>query len=85
MSYLDIGMVKKLEDNEVSARFLRRIRGGTINEKPTFVFKENDMAFFPQSDVPKKLPQPQKAGGTARREQHFIFHNADLVVLMLFT
>lgn len=72
-SYNYIGMVEKLENDEVTARFLRRIRGSTANEKPTFAFKENDVALFPQSDVLKKLPQPQKAGGTARRQQHFIF------------
>lgn len=68
-----IGMVEKLEDGDVSARFLRKIRGSTAKEKPTFAFKENDVALFPQSDVLKKLPQPHRAGGTARREQHFIF------------
>ncbi|XP_026019298.1 uncharacterized protein LOC113019676 [Astatotilapia calliptera] len=68
-----IGLVDSFADNEVSARFLRRIRGITSSKKPTFVFKENDEASFPRKDVLKKLPQPQQAGGTARREQQFIF------------
>lgn len=68
-----IGLVDSLTGNEVSARFLRRIRGITGSKKPTFAFKEKDEASFPRSDVLKKLPQPQKAGGTARREQQFIF------------
>jgi len=68
-----IGLVDSLAGNEVSARFLRRIRGITDSKKPTFAFKEKDEASFPRSDVLKKLPQPQKAGGTARREQQFIF------------
>ncbi|XP_074490962.1 uncharacterized protein LOC141767499 [Sebastes fasciatus] len=72
-SYLYIGLVESLEGNEVSARFLRRIRGSTGREKPTFAFMEKDEASFPLSDVLTKLPQPQKAGGTARREQQFIF------------
>lgn len=72
-SYLYIGLVESLEGNEVSARFLRRIPRSTGREKPTFAFKEKDEASFPLSDVLTKLPQPQKAGGTARREQQFIF------------
>lgn len=68
-----IGMVEKVDEGEVSARFLRRIRGSTAKEKPTFAFKEDDVALFPQSDVLKKLPQPRRAGGTARREHLFIF------------
>uniref|UniRef100_A0AAZ1XKP8 HTH psq-type domain-containing protein n=1 Tax=Oreochromis aureus TaxID=47969 RepID=A0AAZ1XKP8_OREAU len=57
-----IGLVDSFADNEVSARFLRRIRGITSSKKPTFVFKENDEASFPRKDVLKKLPQPQQAG-----------------------
>ena len=59
-----IGLVDSLAGNEVSARFLRRIRRSTGSKKPTFAFKEKDEASFPRSDELKKLPQPQKAGGT---------------------
>ena len=68
-----IGMVEKLVGDAVSARFLRRVRGSTGNEKLTFSSNENDLAVFAQNNVPKKLPQPKKAGGTARRWQHFMF------------
>ena len=37
--------------------------------KPIFTFKENDEEVIPREDVHKKLPTPQKLGGTARREQ----------------
>uniref|UniRef100_A0A4W6C0P6 Zgc:113274 n=1 Tax=Lates calcarifer TaxID=8187 RepID=A0A4W6C0P6_LATCA len=63
--HLYIGLVDSLEGNEVSARFLRRIRAITGNKKPTFAFKEKDEASFPRSDVLKRLPQLQTAGGTA--------------------
>ncbi|KAK9977146.1 hypothetical protein ABG768_018967 [Culter alburnus] len=69
-----IGMVKKVEDDEILAQFLRRIQGNTKEwERPTFAIKENDVAHFPKSDVVKKLPQPKRPGGTTRREQLFIF------------
>ena len=41
--------------------------------KPIFTFKENDEGVIPREDVHKKLPTPQKLGGTARREQKCIF------------
>lgn len=68
------GMVEKVEDDEISMQFLRRIRGNTKAwERPTFAFRENDVADVPKSDVVKKLPQPKRPGGTTRREQLFIF------------
>uniref|UniRef100_A0A3B4XFV9 Zgc:113274 n=1 Tax=Seriola lalandi dorsalis TaxID=1841481 RepID=A0A3B4XFV9_SERLL len=73
LSYHYIGLVDSLAGNEVRARFIRRIRGITGSKKPTFAFKENNEASVPRSDVLKKLPQPQKVGGTARREQQFVF------------
>lgn len=72
-SYHYIGLVESLEGNEVNARFLRRIRGSTGKDKATFAFKENDVGSVPLKDVLKKLPKPQKVGGTARREQQLIF------------
>ncbi len=69
-----IGMVKKVEDDEILAQFLRRIQGNTKEwERPTFAIKENDVAHVPKSDVVKKLPQPKRPGGTTRREQLLIF------------
>lgn len=69
-----IGMVKKVEDDEIFAQFLRRIQGNTKEwERPTFAIKENDVAHVPKSDVVKKLPQPKRPGGTTRREQLLIF------------
>ncbi len=44
-----------------------------MDGKPIFTFKENDEGVIPRGDVLKKLPTPQKLGGTARREQKFIF------------
>ncbi|XP_051955280.1 uncharacterized protein LOC127624545 [Xyrauchen texanus] len=69
-----IGMIEKVEDDEILAQFLRRIQGNTKEwERPTFVIKENDVAHVPKSDVVKKLPQPKRPGGTTRREQLLIF------------
>lgn len=69
-----IGMVAKVQDDEILAQFLRRIQGNTKEwERPTFAIKENDVAHVPRSDVVKKLPQPKRPGGTTRREQLFIF------------
>lgn len=73
VSYNYIGLVESLEGNDVSARFLRSIRGSSGSEKPTFAFKEKDEASFPLSEVLRKLPQPQKAGGPAKREQQITF------------
>ncbi|CAM4691905.1 unnamed protein product [Leuciscus chuanchicus] len=72
-SYHYIGLVESLEGNEVNARFLRGIRGSTGKDKAGFAFKENDVGSVPLNDVLKKLPKPQKVGGTARREQQLIF------------
>ena len=41
-------------------------------ERPKFAIKENDVAHVPKSDVVKKLPQPERPGGTTQREQLFI-------------
>lgn len=59
-------MVENLESEEVSVRFLSGIEGSTAKGKPTFAFKEVEVARFPQSEVVKKLPQSE-------REQQFIF------------
>lgn len=67
------GPVDRVRDNEARARFLGIIRGIRSSEKPTLAFKENDEAVFQHCDTLKNLPQPQQAGGTARREQQFIF------------
>ncbi|KAF3837713.1 hypothetical protein F7725_009481 [Dissostichus mawsoni] len=37
------------------------------------IVKENDEGVIPRGDVLKKLPTPQKLGGTARREYKFTF------------
>lgn len=69
-----VGMVEKVEDNEILTQFLRRIQGNKNQwERPTFAIKENDVAHVPKGDVVKKLPQPNRPGGTTRREQLFTF------------
>ncbi|KAK1893751.1 Tigger transposable element-derived protein 6 [Dissostichus eleginoides] len=69
-----VGMVKKVEDDEILTQFLRRIQGNRKQwERPTFAIKENDVAHVPKGDVVKKLPQPNRPGGTTRREQLFTF------------
>lgn len=73
MQELPLRWLGCLDGNEVNARFLQRIRDSTGKKKPAFAFKKNDKGSFPRSDVLKKLPQPQRVGGTARREQQFIF------------
>uniref|UniRef100_A0A3B3RFG3 Uncharacterized protein n=1 Tax=Paramormyrops kingsleyae TaxID=1676925 RepID=A0A3B3RFG3_9TELE len=61
-SYNYTGLVESLEGNDISARFLRRIRGNSGSEKPTFAFKEKDEASFPLSDVLKKLEMEMICG-----------------------
>lgn len=62
-------MVEKVED-EILTQFLRRIKGNKkVWKRPTFAIKENDVAHVPKSDVVKKLPQPDRPGGTTRREK----------------
>ena len=45
----------------------------SVDGKPIFTFKDNDEGVFPRGDVVKRLPTPKKLGGTARREEKFIF------------
>jgi len=79
-SYNYVGLVEKVEGAEISAKFLRQscpvkvkfVLPRSLCGKPIFTFKEND-GVIPRVDVLKKLPTPQKLGGTARREQKFIF------------
>ena len=69
-----IGMVKKVEDDEILTQFLRKIQGNTkMWERPTFAIKDKDVAYVPKADVVRKLPQPKTPGGTTRREQLFVF------------
>jgi len=39
-----------------------------VDGKPIFMFKENDERVIPRGYVLKKLPTPQKLGGSARKE-----------------
>ncbi|KAK9523099.1 hypothetical protein VZT92_019523 [Zoarces viviparus] len=69
-----VGMVEKVEDDEILTQFLRRIQGNKKEwERPMFAVKENDVAHVPKGDVVKKLPQTNRPGGTTRREQLFTF------------
>ncbi len=72
-SYNYVGLVEKVEGADISAKFLRQSCKKSVDGKPIFTFKENDEGVIPRGDVLKKLPTPQKLGGTARREQKFIF------------
>lgn len=71
-SYNYVGLVEKVEGADISAKFLRKSCKKSVDGKPIFTFKEND-GVIPKDDVLKKLPTPKKRGGTARREQKFIF------------
>ena len=68
-----VGMVEKVEGEEILTQFLRRIQGHKKWERPTFAIKDKDVAHVPKGDVVKKLPQPNRPGGTTRREQLFTF------------
>ncbi len=72
-SYNYVGLVEKVEGADISAKFLRQSCKKSVDGKHIFTFKENDEGVIPRGDVLKKLPTPQKLGGTARREQKFIF------------
>ncbi|KAA0721776.1 hypothetical protein E1301_Tti014251 [Triplophysa tibetana] len=72
-SYNYVGLVEKVEGGDISAKFLRQSCKKSVDGKSIFTFKENDEGVIPRGDVLKKLPTPHKLGGTARREQKFIF------------
>ena len=67
------GLVEKVDDADISAKFLRQSCKRSVDGKPIFTFKDNDEGVIPRGDVLKKLPTPKKLGGTARREEKFIF------------
>ena len=71
-SYNYVGLVEKVDGADISAKFLKRSSKRSVDGKPIFTFKQND-GDIPREDVHKKLPTPQKLGGTARREQKCIF------------
>ncbi|KAK7896629.1 hypothetical protein WMY93_021954 [Mugilogobius chulae] len=71
-SYNYIGLVEKVDGADISAKFLKRSNKSSADRNPIFIFKEND-GVIPRKDVRKKLPPPQKLGGTARREQKFTY------------
>jgi len=50
-------------------KFLNQSCKRSVDGKPIFTFRVNDEG----GDVLKKLPTPQKLGGTARREHKFPF------------
>jgi len=70
-NYHYIGLLERIEGDDLECKFLRRGKAGY--GKPTFTFKEKDEGFFPRYDVIAKLPKPHRVGGTARRSQQFVF------------
>ncbi|KAI9525235.1 hypothetical protein NQZ68_009915 [Dissostichus eleginoides] len=72
-SYNYVGLVENVEGDEISAKFLKQSCKRSVDGKPIFTFRENDEGVIPRGDVRKKLPSPQKLGGTARREYKFTF------------
>ncbi|KAF3845089.1 hypothetical protein F7725_008252 [Dissostichus mawsoni] len=72
-SYNYVGLVENVEGDEISAKFLKQSCKRSVDGKPIFTFRENDEGVIPRGDVLKKLPTPQKLGGTARREYKFTF------------
>ena len=71
-TYTYIGLVEKVDDADISAKFLRQSCKRSVDGKPIFTFKDNDEGVIPRGDVLKRLPTPKKLGGTARREEKFI-------------
>ncbi|XP_034061485.1 uncharacterized protein LOC117539414 isoform X3 [Gymnodraco acuticeps] len=71
--YNYVGLVENVEGDEISAKFLKQSYKRSVDGKPIFTFRENDEGVIPRGDVLKKLPTPQKLGGTARREYKFTF------------
>ena len=72
-SYNYVGLVEKVDGADISAKFLKRSSKRSVDGKPIFTLKKNDEEVIPRENVHKKLPTPQKLGGTARREQKCIF------------
>ena len=72
-TYNYVGLVENVVGDEISARFLKKSSKRSADGKPIFTFRENDEGVIPRGDVLKKLPTPQKLGGTARREHKFTF------------
>lgn len=76
-SYNYVGLVEKVDGADISAKFLKRSSKRSVDGKPIFTFKENDEGVIPREDVHKKLPTPQKLGGTARSREKCIFRQVD--------
>ncbi|KAI4799631.1 hypothetical protein KUCAC02_016758 [Chaenocephalus aceratus] len=64
-------MMENVEGDEISAKFLKQSCKRSVDGKPIFTFRENDV--IPRGDVLKKLPTPHTRGGAARREHTFTF------------
>lgn len=68
-----VGLVENVEGDKVNAKFLKQSCKRSVDGKPIFTFREYVEGVIPRGDVLKKLPTPQKLGGTARREHKFTF------------
>lgn len=66
-TYNYVGLVEKVDDADISAKFLRQSCKRWM-ESPSSHLKT-----IPRGDVLRKLPTPKNLGGTARREEKFIF------------
>ncbi|MGH0123239.1 UNVERIFIED_CONTAM: hypothetical protein FKN15_011704 [Acipenser sinensis] len=68
-NYHYIGLLEKVDGNDLEVEFLRRGRITPGLGQTTFKFRPMDEGSFPRRDVIKKLPRPLTVGGTARREK----------------
>ncbi|KAI4882483.1 hypothetical protein NFI96_001793 [Prochilodus magdalenae] len=63
-----VGMVEKVEDNEILTQFLRRIQGNKNQwERPTFAIKENDVAHVPKEQ--DRLERRREKGQEIRKKK----------------
>ena len=69
-----IGLVESIDEEtgECEAKFLKKCKVGYMTGQPTFIFKEDNECFFPESDILKILPLPYVTGTTSRQKK-FIF------------
>ena len=68
-TYNYVGLVEKVDDADISSKFLRQSCKRSVDGKPIFTFKDNDEGVIPRGDMLKRLPTPKKLGGTARKEK----------------
>ena len=69
-----IGLVESIDEEtgKCEVKFLKKCKVDHMTGQPTFIFKEDDECFFPESDIVKILPLPYVTGITSKQKK-FVF------------